>query len=408
MMGEVEMIKESKILKRHSPFRDVLVLICVSFCLTSCSINNSKSYKSFSELPTSDIKYEQLPNGKLSVSVYMLTGDARSREDWKTALERLSKMGVQILALGQIKWVEMEPEPYKYKWGYVETVFDVLEDENIDMEVSADIGMFINPDLNNVPRLPKDLERKAFDDPAVIDRLSQLYLKFLERFGKRVKYVFNHAENCSEYFKSHPDEFPKFQKCLSEVFARVKSAYPDVKTGVCIQRYEPPQWPKELIDALNQNTDVVPLISFGPETFSRANDPTAAMEEVEIILQNVGDKKIALHETSSPSSSDVGSSPELQATFVRELFKILRKHHNQIEFITYYEYADLEPALAETLGIYLASISGNLGNPLMIKHLTGMSGSSGLFTYDGISKPSALAWCEESAQYYQYRKQNAN
>lgn len=175
----------------------LMIILAVAF-LAYVYPGDGVSTTDFSSLPTAAIVPLPLPDGKLSMPAFMLTGNNYSREEWRTAIRRMRSMGVQIPALGQVSWVDLEPEPGQYRWGYLETAMGVLEEEKSDMKVCADIAMFINPNLDGVPHLPKDLEGKPFDDAAVIERLSDLYLKFLDRFGPRVAYLFNHAAVLAE------------------------------------------------------------------------------------------------------------------------------------------------------------------------------------------------------------------
>jgi hypothetical protein len=73
----------------------------------------------------------------------------------------------------------------------------------------------------------------------------------------------------------------------------------------------------------------------------------------------------------------------------------------QIEFATWYEYADLEPGKARGIGAFLALASGK---PHAAGYLQGFLGSCGLFGYDGRAKPAAWTWCEEAAAYYEFRQ----
>lgn len=343
-----------------------------------------------------------LPNGKVAMVAYMLTGSEQSEETWRTTLRRMKAMGVRVVEIGQLRWDDNEPEPGKYKWGYGETVLRINKEENLGLEFIADIGMFINPGLDGVPKLPGHLEGKAYDDPAMIDALGDLYEAFLKLpGGESITYLFNHFENAPDAIKD-PSEVPRLQKLLRKSFARAKRIRPDIRTGVCIQRYAKPHWPEEMVKTWNVEigTDVLPVISFGPAHFEN-DDPRYTAAVFDEIAKAAHGMPIALNECGHSSGTIAGSSDDTQALFVRELFSLLSTRHEQIELATWYEYSDLKPYEATLLSVYLSSL---IGNPLAAGYFASNMGTCGLLTADGEAKPAAKTWMEEVTKYYRSRE----
>jgi hypothetical protein len=347
---------------------------------------------------------DNLPDGKLAMVAHMLTGNDEPEQRWRTTLREMRAMRVQVVEIGQISWADLEPKPGRYRWGYAELVLRINQEENLGLEFVADIGMFINPGLDGVPKLPKHLKDRAFDDPEVIRGLGALYEKFLQLPGAgRVVYLFQHFENAEASLKDRPADRPRVQKLLRESFAAAKRARPDLKTGVCIQSYEKPHWPARMIQDWNVaiGTDIVPIISFGPFHFEPEGDASRTRAEFEAVLRGAPGRRIALNECGAHSSRDAASSDEKQSAFVRELFALLRERHDRIEFATWYEYSDLNPLAAKMLGNYLA---GLVGNPNVAGYFAANMGSCGLVTHDGKPKPAAAVWRQEAARYYDARK----
>lgn len=381
-----------------------LILACLAINSLS-SVNASPLNSNPLKVLKENIKPINLPNGKPAMVAYSLTGNNQTNEEWLIALRQMREMGVQVVELGQLGWADTEKKPGNYNWGYAEKVLRINKEENLGLQFVADIGMFINPGLDGKPKLPVYLTGKNYDDPIVIAALSNLYKAFLNLPGAdSVKYLFNHFENAESSFKCQMNQRPRAQKLLRESFAAAKQERPDIKTGVCIESYERPHYSEKMIAYWNLEigTDIVPIISFGPANYDKKkNDVNSTITEFESILTRTRGKPIALNETLLQSSTAVdNSSPEKQADFVRELFKLLAKHHDSIEFATWYEYCDLDPAIANILGLYLGTISYA---PWTAGYFADFMGSCGLFTTTGKMKPAAQAWCEEIAKYYKIR-----
>lgn len=378
-----------------------MILVAVLLALTVNSCYGAEDGK-FEEV-AKDIKAIELKNGKLGMVAYMLTGENEKEDKWRTTLRRMRKMGVQVVELGQIAWEKMEPAPGKYNWTYTDTVLRINKEEDLGLEFVADIGMFINPHLNGVPKLPKYLEGLEYDDAKVILSLSNLYREFLKLPGAdKVKYVFQHFENADASLKGRAEDRPRVQKLLKESFKAIKEVRPDIKTGVCIQSYKKPHWPEQMIKQWNLeiDTDVVPIISFSPNHFRLEHDSSETLEEFERVAKLAKGKPIALNEWWFHSSSHGKSSNEKQSEFVRQVFALLKKHHQKIEFATWYEYSDIDPFRANIIGVYLAAVTGN---PMMALWFNNVMGSCGLFTHKDKLKPAGKTWCNEASSYYKFR-----
>jgi hypothetical protein len=358
------------------------------------------------DLPTAAIHPVALPDGRLAMSAFMLGGERQSDEKWRDALRQMKAMGVQAVEIGQIAWHEIEKKQGRYDWKYADRVLRINQEQGLGLEIIVDF-MFINPGLNNVPQLPAYLKGRSFDDPEVIDGLSRLYEAYFQLPGAgSTRWLFQHFENAAGVMDSRPDDVPRLQRLLRESFARAKRVRPDIRTGVCVQKYgaygKDPRWPASEIKRWNIDigADVVPIISFRPDEFA-PSDLYRAREEFERVLAAAGGLPVALHECGHHSSGKVGSSDEKQTVFVRELFALLRNYHGRIELMTWYEYSDLNPAAAFLVGLIIGR-----GNPVVQNYLTGFLGSCGLLTSKGRPKPAAFTWCEEAAAYYRYRSNN--
>jgi len=339
-----------------------------------------------------------LPDGRLAMSAFMLGGNDRKEEEWRAALRQMRDMGVELVEIGQIGWRDVEKAPGKYQWGYAETVLRINKQEKLGLRFIADIGMFINPGLDGKVKLPEHLSKSSFDDPVTIRALVDLYRSFLGLPGAEdVSYLFQHFENAEASLRGRPADRERVKVLLRESFAAARLIRPDLKTGVCIESYEKPHWPASMIRDWNLDigTDVVPLISFGPTNFVKSPE-----EELATVLKTVSGKPVALNECWCHSSKGAGSSDAAQASFIRQLFALLRKHHHSIELATWFEFSDLPPLTANVIGAYLAGVTGN---PLLFGQFKERMGSCGLVGSDLRPKPSLAVWCREARRYYQLR-----
>jgi hypothetical protein len=333
----------------------------------------------------------------------MLVGNDVDDAEWRHAMQQMKAMGVQVLEIGQVAWHDIEKQPGVYEWGYVERVLKINKKDKLGFEFVTDF-MFINPALNGKPRLPKYLKGLSFDDKRVIDALSNMYEAYFALPGaESTRWLFQHFENAASVVEKRRDDIPRIQSLLRESFARAKRLRPDIKTGVCVQQYsEHTHWPASEIKRWNIDlkTDVIPVISFRPQEFQAKGDASATIKEFERILKASQGRPIALHECGQHSSVKAQSSDQEQVAFVKQLFALLRKHHRNIEFATWYEYKDIKPGKAKAVGAVLGLAALK---PQIIGYLQGFLGSCGLFTYDGKAKPAAHTWSEEADSYYKYR-----
>ena len=347
------------------------------------------------------VQSERLSVGKIGMVAYMLEGKKKSEKDWLAALTGMKELGVQVVEVGQLSWVDLEPEEGKYNWTYAEKVLRINKEKNLGFSIVADIGMFINPGLNGKPKLPGYLKKLDFDDPRVIKALSNLYIEFLKLEGAdNVHYLFQHFENADASFKGKEENRAKVKKLLVESFKAAKKVRPDLKTGVCIEDYKgDDHWPERQMDEWNHDIgcDVIPIISFSPTNFKKS-----AREELNAILKYAKGKPVALNEFWLHSSKKADSSPEQQSEFIKESFSLLKDHYKDIEFVTWYEYKDLDWFTAKFIGAYLSFVCLN---PFSASHFEHRMGSCGLFSNDGKPKPAAKTWIDEVKKYYQFRKQ---
>lgn len=345
------------------------------------------------------LKPRLLQDGNLGMVVFMLEGKDKSEEEWKDALRQMHSWGVKIVEIGQIAWADTETEPGKYDWTYAKKVLKINKEEDLGFVFVADIGMFINPGLNGKPKLPKHLKNLPFDDPQVIKALSDLYKSFFDLEGSQsVKYLFQHFENADDSFKKKEADRARVKKLLKKSFIAAKKIRPDIKTGVCIESYKDPHYPAHMIKDWNTDidTDVLPVISFGPNHFEKN-----AEADFEKLLKLAAGKPIALNEFWYHSSKKADSSPEKQAQFVKEMYALLKKHHRDIEFATWYEYKDLGWFTANFIGAYLSVICLN---PLLAGVFKDRMGSCGMIDNKGKEKPALKVWKEEARKYYEFRE----
>lgn len=385
-----------------SIFRIAVVVFLVLATASGAALARPEK-NDFETLHTGKIHPVALPDGKLAMVAFMLTGKDKSEKEWRETLRHMRALGVQVVEIGQIGWTDIERSPGKYDWSYAERMLKINKEDKLGLQFVADIGMFINPGLDGVPKLPAYLKDKAFDDPLVIKALSNLYRSFLSLPGaESVGYLFQHFENADASFKTSPSKRPLVQKLLRESFSAAKKIRPDIKTGVCIQSYELPHFrEKDIVEwNVEVGTDVVPIISFDPSEFKVPYDNSTTMSEFEAIIPRTHGMPIAINECGVHSSPGAGSSAAKQSAFIKELYAVLLKHHAIIEFATWYELSDLQPVTASVIGAYLGVVGGN---PFASGYFTARMGSRGLLTHDNKVKPSAKTWCEEAAKYYDLR-----
>ncbi|MGE0528705.1 MAG: hypothetical protein AB7G93_20840, partial [Bdellovibrionales bacterium] len=226
---------------------------------------------------------------------------------------------------------------------------------------------------SNVRVMPSDLQGLPFDDPTVLARFEALIEAIAaDPNSARLTHILLGNE-VDGYLGQHSAEVPAFLTLLNLGIKRIHQKMPNVKVGTIITANGAKQDPS-LFASLNKNTDFIDY-TYYPDTGDIKGNSTLKMKpmseivnDLEFLAQNAGKKPFAFTEIGCSSAGSYGSSEDVQAQFVSEVFRVLKPYRTQgqVAFLIYqllYDYApDLCGPYAAQQGVSADAICDLMNN----------------------------------------------
>ncbi len=293
--------------------------------------------------------------------------------DFENALAVAIEAGVTRVPL-TFSWRSLEPEPQAYDDRSLAIAALILP----AMGLSIDLA--ITPTSGDQLSLPPDLKGRSFDDPDVVTRYLALLdhvLTVLEGADVRLLLV---GVEVDRYLGDDSDAWARYATFAGNAATFIHDRRPGTEVGVQSSTYSrlqaPDNW--QAVDAIS---DVI-ATSYYPLDGTNVRDPSNIAADFDALTAQYPDRVIRIVETGFPSSKVNGSSPDLQAQFIHELFAAWDQHADQIHSITLWTEYDYSP---QELG-HLNRPPGQRRDPYVA-----LIGSIGLRQWDGDGAPKP-AW----------------
>jgi hypothetical protein len=313
-------------------------------------------------------------------------------EGYYPALRLAKENGVQV-AHSYLSWGEVEPAVGERIWEWQDALMGYRLQEGFE------ISLVIN--LIHTSRrgpMPEDLVDKDFDDPEFIDRFSDFILEVLNRYPVEYLCIGNEV---NDYFISHRNEIPAYTAFFLEVRDRIHQEHPDLPVAMTFAYHDAERTNgMDIVERMNIG-DFLPLTLYlynSPFEFNR--DPAELESYLNRILTLAGDKPIAFAEIGWNTAESLSGDEEDQAQFVREVFRMLALHRDQIEFISWFNLHDNDPE--NGLGVamtFLPSGSAQNYDEAFLRDFIDYLTYLGLRELDGTPKPAWFAFVEEAEIY---------
>ncbi len=246
--------------------------------------------------------------------------------------------------------------------------------------------------------MPEDLRDKAFDDPEFIQRFTDFILEALDRYPVQYLSIGNEV---NDYFISHREEIPAYRTFFLSVQAAIKEKHPDLKVGMTFAYHDAET--SNSIDIIQELDlgDFLPLTLYlYNQDFQFDRDPAELEVYLDRILDLAGDKPVAFAELGWNTAESLSGTQEDQEAFVRETFRLLSLHRDQIEFISWFNLHD-----SKLENSYEAALSFLPDDSYLIQDEEFMTIFVDFLTYvglkenDGTPKLGWLAFQEEASNY---------
>lgn len=291
-----------------------------------------------------------------------------TREAWKQLLDATSEAGASFVHLEPLGWREAELSPGQFNFTDFDEYFAIKD--SYSLGYTLDIGTPVGISRYD---LPADLEFVSFRDPEMIRRYRAYVAATLKRFPNPT-HVILHTETASSFLEDDPDGFAAYSDLLASTADYVRSLAPKTKVGIYATAFDS----SEALAMMGRNTD---FFSFGYNADRGDLDHKRTLER---LYSAAGNKRIGIHEIGVPSAERVGGSETGQVSFVNLAFDLAAQHSQQLEFMSYYQAFDEDPAVT---AVWLPALFSDWSDE-MIQDGLAWFGSLGLRRTDGSPKPA--------------------
>ncbi len=337
-----------------------------------------------------EFQVPDLDTGKIGLMVNPAKDD--HWEGFYPALRMAKENGVQVLHT-YIWWGEVEQSPGEYIWEWQDALMGYRFQEGFEVSLAVNV---IHTALRG--SMPGDLRDRTFDDPEFIQRFTDFILRTLERYPVQYLSIGNEV---NDYFVNHRDEIPAYKTFFLSVEEAIKKEYPDLKVGMTFAYHD-----AETLNAVDiiRELDLgdflpITLYIYSPG-FVFDRDPAELEAYLERILDLAGEKPVALVELGWNTAESLSGTQEDQEAFVREAFRLLSLHRDQIEFISWFDLHDskLDNSYNSAL-TFLPNDSSLIQDEAFMEIFVDFLNYMGLLENDGTPKLGWFAFQEEARKY---------
>jgi hypothetical protein len=293
----------------------------------------------------------------------------------RRATAEVRETGVNLFAL-TVSWSEAEPAPGKYRVAEVTRAARILRQSGAT--VHLDLPLVVGRERDT----PKDLAAIAFDDPKLSLRLGRL----LDALGPALADIatISFGYEADAYFADKPEELKAFRRLFEGAVEFLRKVAPHLSAGVTTAA--PGESPApEVAAQLHQKSPVLFYV-YTPFLRDKAfvhRPPDALETDWKKLLDAAGGRPIAFPEVSFSSAAENGSSPRMQADFIRRMRRFLASSDGRkLLFARYVGWRDPPPNL----------IRVSPGASDMTRRKTSFLANRGLKRSNGDPKPAWREW----------------
>ncbi|MBD3355447.1 hypothetical protein GF361_05730 [Candidatus Woesearchaeota archaeon] len=284
------------------------------------------------------------------------------------------------------EWKELERSENNYNWFVLDLINYMAKRQH--MELAFELNLI---NTNVLANYPDDIDFKGFDNPVFIERAKKFVKELTKRYKGDLKYFWIGNE-VNHYFQKHPEQLNGFFVLYDELEKEIKSVDPNITTGIYVAYHLFED--KDMIKTFAERGDVLALSAY-PDAFSpqeRIQNISQTMDYFDKIMQKTYPAKIAVTETGWSTRGKYGST-EKQARYVKEIFKVMKKHKSRLEYFTWSTLYDVSEESAKEIADSLNKLDPEKHK----EHIDWLS-STGLLTADYKEKPAFEIWRQEAGK----------
>lgn len=288
----------------------------IAFALLACSCGGVSSGSSPSH-PTAKAQ-------TLSVAASPAQGQSAS-----AALDLVRSAGARGQGV-DLHWSDMEPSPGTYDFTTANQI-NLIQSRG-PFQIHVALGV-----LNTtIKQVPPDLASLPFDSPQMTQRFHDMLTAFLAQFGAQIASIAIGNE-VDVYLNSHPTEWAAYATFYGQAANLVHTLNPSIKVGVTSTFDGATVAPTmQLVTNLNAVSDMFMLNYYPLNPDFTPRDPSVVAADFAKILSASLGKPILLQEVGFPTSPALGSSEQLQAQFVANVFSAWVPAGDRIAYLNFF------------------------------------------------------------------------
>ena len=237
----------------------------------------------------------------------------------------------------EMHWPDVEPSPLVYDFTTVINQINAIRSQG-PFRIHVTLGI-INTAMRQVPA---DLASAPFDSPQMTTRFKSMLTAFLNQVSTEIDSI-SIGNEVDVYLNAHPTEWVPYANFYGQAVTLVRT-YISIRVGVtstyggAIDAQTGP-----FIANLNTLSDLVMMNYYPLNINFTPHDPSVVAGDFVKILAASPGKPIFLQEVGYPASTALGSSEQLQAQFVTNVFSEWMKAGDKIQFLNFFLLHDDTP-----------------------------------------------------------------
>lgn len=300
--------------------------------------------------PTIDLPAWQGPVAK-GERILAIDANPAENNNYLDSLAKAVQIGAQTISL-HFDWRSLEPTATSYKPVYLDIANAFYPPRGLNL------SLVLAPIHNNNLVLPPDLQGLPFDDPLVVSRFKML-----------LDFVFAHIPNINltnlvigseidAYLGTDLEKWEQYISFYSQIVDYAHQLRPQVSVTTefrFIHGYLGRARP--FLEKINEYSDVIG-VSYYPLTLEgMVINPEVLTRHFKTIVDGFPNKPIQFLQLGFPSSSLLQSDENLQAAFVKELFKAWDLYAERINLVRYTFMTDFSVAAISNASTYFGDAS---------------------------------------------------
>ena len=208
---------------------------------------------------------------------------------------------------------------------------------------------------------------RSFDDPVLIARFKNFLDYVFAQIPDLTLTYFSIGNEVDGVLGDSTDEWSKYETFFIAAADYTRTLRAGTRVGVASTLEGLTGSAKLLSRSINAHSDVILVTHYPMDGEFRVLDPATANDAFDEITGLYPGRPVYFAEIGYQSGTTCGSSEELQATFVREVFKAWRKHRRQVDLVRFtwltdisaqavQEYQDYYGVSDPCFGEYLATL----------------------------------------------------